>query len=70
MKKKLLDFLTRWEAAKKVMQSKHFIVIVDDASDKYEVAHNEVPVETIRKAVGYLNLKVMIDFQNQSENGL
>jgi len=69
MKKKLIDFLTRWQAATKVMKSKHYIVIVAD-DEKYEVAHNEVPLDTIRKAVGYLNIKVQIDYQNQTGNEL
>lgn len=66
MKKKLLDFLTRWQAASKVMKSKEYIVLVSDG-DRYEVAHNEVSVNTVRKAVGYLNLKVQIDYDKSQE---
>ena len=66
MKKKLMDFLTRWQAASKVMKSKHFIVAVSDG-ERYEVAHNDVPVETVRKVVGYLTIKVQIDYENSIE---
>ena len=48
------------------MKSKHFIVAVSDG-ERYEVAHNEVPVETVRKVVGYLSIKVQIDYENSME---
>lgn len=66
MKKKLLDFLTRWQAASQVMKAKEFVVLVSDG-DKYQVAHNEVSIDTVRKAVGYLNLKVQIDYDKSQE---
>jgi hypothetical protein len=65
MKKKLLNFLTRWQAASKIMSGTHYIVcFTDDKGDDLKVAHSDVPVEGVRRMIGYLNIKTMIDYDN------
>lgn len=62
MKRKYLLFITKLTAAIKVMQAERYLIAtVDKGSDKTNIAHSELDVNTIRTLSNYLIIKVQLE---------